>query len=185
MHIFIAGICGTFMAGIALLAREKGIKTVSVTGGEPLIHASFLAGLLPRFKKEGLSVYLETAGVHPELLKGVVSWCDVIAMDVKLPSATGREFWKEHKEFLNVGRGKIFIKIVIERHTLRREFEKAVQLAAEAEPPPLLVLQPVTPEQDGIEPPAEDQLESFRKFAASRLPKVLILPQKHKEWRIR
>ena len=26
MHIFIAGICGTFMAGVALLARECGIR---------------------------------------------------------------------------------------------------------------------------------------------------------------
>ena len=26
MHVFIAGICGTFMAGVALLAREKGFR---------------------------------------------------------------------------------------------------------------------------------------------------------------
>ena len=26
MHVFIAGICGTFMAGLALLAREKGFR---------------------------------------------------------------------------------------------------------------------------------------------------------------
>src|SRR4051812_42305487 len=53
------------------MAKKDKVGTVSVTGGEPLAHLSFLKEFLPKLKKAGLKVYLETAGVHPQALKAV------------------------------------------------------------------------------------------------------------------
>ena len=36
--------------------------TVSLTGGEPLMHVSFLTELLPRLRSRGYKIYLETNG---------------------------------------------------------------------------------------------------------------------------
>src|SRR5438876_3429225 len=62
--------------------------SVSLTGGEPLLHARFLEGWLPEVRALGLGVYLETNGLLPEHLERVLPQIDIIGMDVKLPSAT-------------------------------------------------------------------------------------------------
>jgi organic radical activating enzyme len=116
--------------------RDKKISTVSVTGGEPLAHAAFLKTLLPRLKKNKFRVYLETAGAHPAALRQIIRFCDVVSMDVKLPSATRKTLWTEHKKFLAVGGSKIFVKIVIAKNSPLKELETAVaMLNARAHPP--------------------------------------------------
>ncbi len=165
--------------------RSRGARTVSVTGGEPLAHVNFLADFLPALKKKKYRVYLETAGIHPKSLARVVRDCDVIAMDIKLPSAGGRPYWREHEQFLEEGEGKIFVKIVIAKHSTKAEMEKAVSLLTKRPVSPLLVLQPVTPENPGVEAPTQEQLGDFYALAARRLRRVLVMPQQHKAWGLR
>ena len=51
---------------IEQLESEARHHSVSVTGGEPLLHAPFLQHLLPALRSRGLRVYLETAGDLPK-----------------------------------------------------------------------------------------------------------------------
>jgi 7-carboxy-7-deazaguanine synthase len=56
--------------------------SVSLTGGEPLLHARFLERLLPELRRRGLPGYLETNGLLPGHLERVVGLVDWIAMDL-------------------------------------------------------------------------------------------------------
>ncbi len=143
--------------------------SVSVTGGEPLLQVNFLEELVPQIKKLGLKIYLETNGTLPQELKKIVSLIDFIAMDIKLPSATGKDLFSEHYDFLSVLRSpdgsvgtkdeqisklanqptsqpvKIFVKIVLTKKTLDEEIKKSINLIKTVDPEIPLVLQPVTP----------------------------------------
>lgn len=167
------------------LAKAEVIRTVSVTGGEPLAHLSFLKEFLPALKKQGLKVYLETAGVHPEALQEVIPFVDIVSMDIKLPSATGKVHWKNHEKFLEVAGDKVFVKIVIEKHSGDEEIDRALSILSNRSRRPVLVLQPVTPEGPGILPPSPERLSLFFERARAQLPNVSIMPQQHKIWGVR
>jgi organic radical activating enzyme len=166
-------------------SRLHKATTVSITGGEPLVQATFLSELLPVLRQKKFRIYLETAGVHPRNLTRVVKDCDVIAMDIKLPSATGKSHWDAHAEFLAVAAGKAFAKIVVERRSTKKEFSRALKLLSTSSIKPLLVLQPVTPGNSGVEAPTLEQLGDFYAMATQKLPRVLVMPQQHKLWGIR
>lgn len=178
------------------LQEERPHRTVSLTGGEPLIQADFLEALLPALRRLGLRTYLETSGTHPDLLRRVVEHCDVVAMDVKFPSAVGRAFWKEHEEFLAVAGDRAFVKAVLTCDTTEQELEEAVKLVAAAKPVPVLVLQPVTPVRElekrlaglspngdaPLVPPPPHRLVTLWEGARQRLPDVRLIPQLHPLW---
>lgn len=166
-------------------SRASGARTVSITGGEPLAHVRFLKELMPALRKNGFKIYLETAGVHADNLKALVRYCDTIAMDIKLPSAVGRSFWKEHEHFLRVGRKKIFCKIVLAGDSKMKEISRAVSLVASFKPKPLLVLQPVTAFDDHILPVRPTNVAEAYKIASKKLPRVFVMPQQHKVWGLR
>ncbi|OVE78236.1 hypothetical protein BVX98_00770 [bacterium F11] len=170
---------------ILQICCDEMIRTVSLTGGEPLAQVDFLKRLFPFLKRNQLRIYLETAGIHYEALSKVIEYCDVVAMDIKLPSATGQIFWNEHREFLKIGKEKIFVKIVIEKHSPELELKQALSLLKTLDSPPLLVLQQVTPQSSGIEPPSEDQMEEFVRFARALIPRVHVMSQQQKIWAIR
>lgn len=57
---------------------------VTFSGGEPVLHAAFLAGLLPRLARAGVHVALETSGHYPfALLEPLLPWIDLVLYDVK------------------------------------------------------------------------------------------------------
>src|SRR5882672_10541666 len=144
------------------------IKTVSVTGGEPLVYAGFLKEVFPLFKKDRLRIYLETAGVHPDGLSQVVDFCDVVSMDIKLPSATGHAFWDRHEKFLEIAGEKAFVKIVIEKKSRLDEVEQAAEILARHPRPPLLVLQPASPMPPAAEAPSDKLMSQAYLLAASK-----------------
>jgi pyruvate formate lyase activating enzyme len=62
---------------------------VTLSGGEPVLHAKFLAELLPKLKAEGVHLTLETSGHYPwKLLEPLLPQLDLVLFDVK---AGGRE----------------------------------------------------------------------------------------------
>src|SRR5581483_838398 len=74
---------------ILKLAGERRHDAVSWTGGEPLLHPRFLETMMPWVRERGLKNYVETNGTRTSELRRVARLCDVVAMDIKLPSATG------------------------------------------------------------------------------------------------
>ncbi len=165
--------------------QAKGpFHAVSLTGGEPLLWSKFLTGWLPRLKELGQKSYLETNGTLVSPLRELLPWIDIIAMDLKPPSATAdREVWSEHDAFLraahDAGR-KIFVKIVVTSKTEDEEVQQACRLVAAVDAQVPVVLQPVTPWGAVREPPSEQQLSRWFQWAAGALADVRILPQVHR-----
>jgi len=164
--------------------KPKGVNhSVSLTGGEPLLQVDFLKNFLPQLKEQvGLPVYLETNGVLPDHLAEVIELIDIVAFDLKLPSATGLSpYWKEHKKTLETAYLKeVFVKIVFTRESKVKEIDEAVSLVADIDEKIPLVLQPVTPFGPVKHRPNPDQLVAFHNVAKRRLKEVRIIPQVHK-----
>ena len=119
--------------------------SVSLTGGEPLCQAEFIAKLAPLLKAP---LYLETNGTLPEALALVLPYIDIVSMDMKLPSVLNRqEYWREHKRFLKLAHTckEVFVKLVICKETEFCEFERAVDIIKDFDAAIPYVLQPVTP----------------------------------------
>ena len=170
---------------VIVLSREKRAKNVSLTGGEPLLQWRFIKAMSPVLKNAGLTLHLETNGVLYRELGEVRSLVDVIAADIKLPSATGcKAFWTEHSKFLAVAPEKTFVKVVVTSGTSASEFIKATDLAAKARRSIPFFIQPASP-KNGVRPPSRAKLDSFYRLAALKLENVRILPQMHKLWGIK
>ncbi len=154
-------------------------KSVSLTGGEPLLQVNFLKKLLPCLKRKKFRTYLETNGTLPEALKHIIKDINIIAMDIKLPSSgKTTAFWKEHRRFLEAGRKKeVLIKVVVTGDTEKSDFEKAVNLASKNPSIPF-ILQPVTPNR-GVKGIGEKKLKEFYTIARHSLKDVRIIPQVH------
>lgn len=58
---------------------------VTVTGGEPLLQASFVLELFKRLKKEGIHTCIDTSGmvVLTDVIKEVLKYTDLVLLDIK------------------------------------------------------------------------------------------------------
>lgn len=179
-----------------LLAEVEGLlhsagpfHAVSLTGGEPLLWAPFLEQWLPQLKALGQRTYLETNGTLHEALKRLLGWIDIVAMDIKPPSATGdRAVWRDNEAFLKTAdeAGKdLFVKLIVTAGTADEEVRRSVELVRSAAPEVPLVLQPATPFGEMKEAPAPEQLTRWRAYASERLSDVRVVPQMHKVWGVR
>lgn len=164
-----------------LIKFKENYRSVSITGGEPLLQKVFLREFLPLLNAAGKTVYLETNGTLPEELKAVLEFTDIIAMDFKSPSSTGLgEFWQVHEEFLRIARvKKVFVKAVITATTERGDIERIRDIIAGVSKRIVLVLQPVTPTPE-VCAPGEELLKDFRNICLDKLRRVKIIPQTHK-----
>ena len=153
--------------------------SLSLTGGEPLLWADELQGLLPILKEKGLTIYLETNGTLPDKLLQVLSWVDVISMDIKLPF-DGQDFWNIHESFLrySLQKKEVFIKIVVHQETPLKDLQKARDFIAGVNPSILTILQPVT-ETRGINAPKPYQLIEWQSLFLKILINVRVIPQTH------
>jgi len=155
--------------------------SVSLTGGEPLLHPDLIRRLVPLLQGTRRGIYLETNGTLPEQLAQVIDLVDIIAMDIKLPSVTGLSSrWEEHRRFLGVACEKeVFVKIVVGSETTDGEMEKAARLIQTAGAGIPLVIQPVTKAggRIGVSP---ERLLIFQRIALEKLVDVRVIPQTHK-----
>lgn len=61
---------------------------VTFSGGEPVLHAPFLEGFLPRLAGEGLRIAVETCGAYPfDLVEPLLESIDLVLFDVKVADA--------------------------------------------------------------------------------------------------
>ena len=158
--------------------------SLSITGGEPLLHAAFFERWLPQVRGLGLKVFLETNGMLPGHLRRLLPLLDYVSMDFKAPSATGvppEETLRRHQSFLETARGvEVYAKLVVTPRTTEAELDGVVDTIASVDRAIPLILQPVTPfsyEPETV-PPAT--LIRFHARAARRLNEVRVIPQTHK-----
>lgn len=169
------------------IARElarRPHRSVSWTGGEPLLHPAFLAPLLKWARAQGLQNYLETNGTLPAAMRALAPLCDAVSMDVKLASSTGRVTWDQHRAFLQEAPRGTFVKVVLTARTTEAEWRRVVSLVRAAPLRPLLVLQPAT-RFGGAEPLAPSECLRFEDQARRAGLKTLVAPQWHHLWGVR
>ncbi len=157
-------------------------RAVTLTGGEPLLQAGYLKEVLPSLREMGKRVYLETAGVHVAELRSILDHVDVVAMDVKLPSATGmKPMWAAHRDFLRAALMKhVIIKVVVSRKTLMSELELVRDMVSEIDRTVPVVIQPVTPAWKVKTGASTDQLLTWQALLSEKLNEVRVIPQCHR-----
>jgi 7-carboxy-7-deazaguanine synthase len=166
--------------------------SISLTGGEPLLHASFLKEFLPQVRAAtGLPIYLETGGHRPEQLMMVLPYIDSVGMDFKLPSVSGEQRFSEHARFLQIcndSQVDTFVKIIISDRTDSMELERVAELLADVNPEIPVFLQPVTPLGESTQivdapivlAPAPDQVLRWQAMMKRLIKQVRVVPQTHK-----
>lgn len=156
------------------------IKTISITGGEPLLQVEFLKELLPELKRQKFKIYLETNAILPNELKKILKYTDIISADIKLPSVTReRPCWRKHLDFIKIAHKKdIFIKTIVSERLKIDDFKKAVFLLKEIDSKIPFIIQPaMNGETTHID---VEKLHSLQYYALRFLKNVFIIPQVHK-----
>ncbi|MBW4643359.1 MAG: 7-carboxy-7-deazaguanine synthase QueE [Goleter apudmare HA4340-LM2] len=165
--------------------------SISLTGGEPLLHAPFLELFLPEVRSlTGLPIYLETGGHRPEQLAMILPYLDCVGMDLKLPSVSGESYWQEHAKFLQVcydAKIDVFIKIIVSHQTDPSDLESSALLVAAVSPNIPVFLQPVTPlsaseqlTESPVLAPSPEQVLTWQALMKKFLVQVRVVPQTHK-----
>jgi len=153
--------------------------SLSLTGGEPLLHDGLLGDWLPELARL-LPVHLETNGTLPEALAPLLPHLSFISMDLKLASVTGVPTpWEIHRSFLEVSRDKPGqAKAVVGPETAAGEIEDAARLLRETAPEWPLILQALT--VDGKVAVSGRDLLALQATAARIHPPVRVIPQTHR-----
>ncbi len=161
----------------ALKKLKTDCHSISITGGEPLLQVDFIKQFL-RSLYGANRIYLETNGILYHSLKKIIKDIDIIAMDMKLPSATGLEpFWDEHRKFLLMAWEKeVFVKLVITEETTLEDFRAALEIILSVDTSIPLVIQP---HFEDSSPKLTDKLLKFQKEAFKSLAHVRVIPQLH------
>lgn len=171
--------------------------SISLTGGEPLLHAPFLVEFLPQVKAlTKLPIYLETGGHRPAQLQQILPYLDLVGMDIKLPSVSGETHWEKHREFLQLCQDAnvdVFVKIIISQTTDPLELIQAAQLVADVSDAhaerlrqrTTIFLQPMTAlakphTNPQLAAPTPAQVLTWQALMKEYLPQIRVVPQTHK-----
>ncbi len=149
--------------------------TVSFTGGEPLCDVDFLEEFLKKYKEKlNKKIYLETNGTLYQNLERIIDFLDVIAMDIKLESATSQKnCFFDNEKFLDISSKKeVFIKIVFDKNIKDYEIENCTKIARKYNIP--TIIQPKMPLDNNI-----DLIKIYDKFY-SNYKNIRLIPQVHK-----
>ena len=174
----------------SLLKRVKtfdleAIHSVSLTGGEPLLHYQFLKEFLAELKKLKLKIYLETNGTLAGALKTIIDYVDIVSMDFKLDSSAKiGDVYTQHDEFLNVAvqnNKDTFAKLVFDDSVEDFELNECLNLAKKYNIP--VILQPKM-EGNTIKVSHEKILGTFNCFSKN-YHNTRLIGQVHKFFDIR
>ena len=162
--------------------------SISITGGEPLLHAAFLIKWLPEVRSLGLKVFIETNGLLPDHLKRVLHLLDYVSMDFKPPTATGLtdpDLWERHREFLSAAAStNVYGKLVVTPSTTNLELDSVIDVIKAVDTGITLILQPVTPFGSESTPVSPERILELHAHAARRLEDVRVIPQTHKMMKV-
>lgn len=158
-----------------IIDSHKECHSISLTGGEPLLHTDFIKELA---KNTDIPLYLETNGTLYEKLDEVIEFITYVSADIKLSSATGlKECWAEHEKFFEIAKRKeLFAKVVFDSNISEYEIEKICELCKKFDIE--LVLQPM---MEGKNPVIKSSfMEEVLNSCLKRYKKVRLIPQVHK-----
>lgn len=162
--------------------------TVGVTGGEPLEQVGFLKEYLPILSGRR-KILLETNGIHFNALKEIAKYTDIISMDIKLPSSTGkRPLWKEHEQFLHAAletNAELYVKLVVTSSTSDRDINEAIKLLSKTNRYVPIFIQPVTPSEGFPDAISSDRILSLKRLLGAWLPNVRVSQQMHRMWGVK
>ena len=151
--------------------------SLSITGGEPLLHVPFIKELAAHID---LPIFLETNGTLDRALAECIDCISHISMDLKLPDVLSAPVWDAHARFLEIARTKdVYVKVVVAAETRVEDVEHAAHLVADIAPATLLILQPVTP-YGGCTAPTPARLLELQRIALRHISDVRIIPQTHR-----
>ncbi|MFN0207257.1 MAG: 7-carboxy-7-deazaguanine synthase QueE [Planctomycetota bacterium] len=161
-----------------------GPRTVSITGGEPLVHADFLNLLFPRLRAAGRRIHLETAGVHTRELEKVINFVDHVSADYKCPSTmeTG-DFRQAHRRFYECcaqAGVDTCIKCVVTPDVTNEEIAEAAQIVKSTIPGALFIIQPATPLRKITNTISNERVDELLSVARAGLSRVRVIPQIHR-----
>lgn len=155
--------------------KHYGAQTISFTGGEPLLQSEFIRDFLAEYKGSlKKTIYLETNGSLPYRLREVVDYIDIVAMDIKLESATGeKNDFALSDEFLLVARdSNVFAKVVFDENITDKEISDLANLGLRHGIE--IILQPKMPISKKL-----DIAGVFQKLY-SKYSRIRLIPQVHK-----
>lgn len=163
----------------------KSIHSISLTGGEPLLHYEFLSKFLPKIKDLNLKVYLETNGTLAKPLENIIDYIDIVSMDFKLDSSAKiGDLFSKHDKFLDIAvkHGKdVFAKLVFDEQVKDFEINECIKLATKYSIPVIL-----QPKMNGYEIGVSHDkiMEVFNEFSV-QYPNTRLIGQVHKFFDIR
>lgn len=155
--------------------KHYSAETISFTGGEPLLQSEFLRDFLFEYKKSlKKKIYLETNGTLPYNLRDIIDFVDVVAMDIKLESATGeKNDFSTNDEFMLVARDSdVFAKVVFDENITDKEITELANLGLKHGIE--IILQPKMPIGKNL-----DMTGIFQKLY-SKYSRIRLIPQMHK-----
>ncbi len=156
---------------------SKSTRHISLTGGEPLIHADFINSLELEYP-----LYLETNSGFPEKARELKDIISIASCDIKLPEHDSTDHYdellKNELETISIFNeaSETFVKIIVLPETTRRSISMAVEGLASIDRDIPLILQPVTQEKHV---PSE-LLFNLMDFAGEKLNDVRVIPQTHR-----
>jgi organic radical activating enzyme len=173
-------------------------RTLSITGGEPLMWPEFIVAL--RSLAGSRRIHIETAGAHPLSLARVLGAVDHVSLDLKLPRdldapvplssmehaefeespRTEREWTAARRACLELVRGRdACAKLIVSGEHEARAFDALVEDLARLAPDVPLYVQPVTPLGRAVAPSSELLTEIVERARELSLV-VRVVPQVHR-----
>jgi 7-carboxy-7-deazaguanine synthase len=152
-------------------------RHLSLTGGEPLIHADFIKALNLEYP-----LYLETNAGFPEKARELKDMIAIASCDIKLPEHDSTDHYaellKNELETISIfyETSKTFVKVIVLPETTTQSISPAVNGVASIDPGIPFILQPVTQKQQ-VSP---GLLLGLMDFAGKKLKDVRAIPQTHK-----
>lgn len=152
--------------------------SISMTGGEPLLHVQVLEAWLPQLRRH-LPIYLETNGTLVAAMAQLHPWVDYVAMDMKLASVTGQPTpWDAHEGFLTAAaQSHCCVKIVVSDMTCEDELARAAAMVKGVAPGAVLILQPLS--RGGRVAVSGSTLLRLQDVAGGAHDDVRVVPQNH------
>lgn len=152
-------------------------KHVSLTGGEPLLHADFIKTLDIEYP-----LYLETNSGFPEKAREIKDIIAIASCDIKLPEHNCTDHYSElfENEIKTISilneTAKTFVKVIIMPGTTKESLSFAIEGVKSIDKNIPFILQPVTSKNRV----SSSLLFELMDFAGEKLKDVRAIPQTHK-----
>ena len=173
------------------------LHSISYTGGEPLLSASFVKEIAIETKSMHLKNFIETNGYSASAFASIADYFDFASIDVKLRSHRAVQekdyggLYSNAIECIKISADKgleTIVKVVVLKNTSVKEIETICSDLADVNSKVKFVLQPVTVPphlQSADLAPRIEELFELSETAGRFLQDVMVLPQVHKIMRIR